>query len=64
MYNIFQEILDKLQTMTKLTNIKQPICVYLIIPKYWNRKILPNTVDSDQTPQNAASDQGYTLFST
>ena len=27
-------------------------------PKYWARQAFANSVDPDQTPQNAASDQG------
>ena len=27
-------------------------------PKYWDRQAWTNSVDPDQTPQNAASDQG------
>ena len=32
--------------------------MYLVYPKYWNRQSWANSVDPDQTPQNAASDQG------
>ena len=34
-------------------------CIY---PKYSDRQIWANSVDPDQTPHNAASDQGSTLF--
>ena len=32
--------------------------VYRNNPKYWDRQVLANSVDPDQMPQNAASDQG------
>ena len=32
--------------------------IYRNNPKYWDRKAFVNSVDPDQTPQNAASDQG------
>ena len=32
--------------------------VYCNNPKYWNRQARENRLDQDQTPQNAASDQG------
>ena len=31
---------------------------YCSNPKFWDRQTLANSVDLDQTPQNAASDQG------
>ena len=31
---------------------------YHICSKYWDRQAWANSVDPDQTPQNAASDQG------
>ena len=32
--------------------------IYSIYPKYSDRQARANSVDSDQTPRNAASDQG------
>ena len=31
---------------------------YFNNPTYWNKQAWANSVDQDQTPQNAASDQG------
>ena len=31
---------------------------YCIYPKYWDRRACADSVDPDQMPQNAASDQG------
>ena len=37
---------------------------YRIYTKNWDRKTWANTVDPDQTPQNAATDQGLHCFAT
>ena len=34
------------------------ILIYCNNPKYWDRRAFANSVDPDQMPQNAASDQG------
>ena len=33
------------------------VSIYCKSPKYWDRQALANSVDPDQLPQNAASDQ-------
>ena len=57
----------------KALNTQDSICLrdvqddlYLwnhIYSKYWDRPAWENSIDPDQTLQNAASDQGLTLFS-
>ena len=39
-------------------NIRINACYYRNYSKFWDRQAWPNSVDPDQTPQNAASDQG------
>ena len=45
--------------MLRLTFIRFPI--YCVYPRYWYRQSRANSEDQDQTPQNAASDQVYTI---
>ena len=42
---------------------KKRKCIYHIYSKYSNRWVWANSVDPDQTPQNAASDQGLHCLS-
>ena len=39
------------------------ILIYRNNPKYWDRQAFANSVDPDQMPQNAASDQGLVCLS-
>ena len=44
-------------------NTKGTVIAFSNNPKYWERNTFANSVDPDQMPQNAASDQGLHCLS-